>query len=714
MRRIDPPSTPAWMLEHLTPGPRDEALAGDLLEGLRSGRSEGWYWRQALGACAIAWLNNLRARASLLVFALLWSMLAPAWIAIVDRAEDRHGAMSLLELLASFAVFVCSNAGFIWAGMLVYVASHARIARTLRARKIAQLFVLAIPLFLVIYFLTFVLMNLYAFPGPVVNLSTITPLGAIADLRLWAMVIRIPYLLTLLCALWKVAPRLSYVKFEPAAIESIGSYPDSSRRPFIPAFVAGLDPYTVKRFFALMVGAGFINAMILGVLLCRLPDSHVPTLTSLLVRAMFYVALGAVAGVMGAWVYWKSPSSPFRDEAPLPFPLFALVCASGWIWVPSMMLFYEQISPATAIVAVVCAILLATGLRSATFFVFAPAQPDSSVLEPERAGLFVESLYRAPREAHGFAIAILIYAGAWAVVNRWNLTADALFALGAFLFAWKRTFVRHHEPDGSHEYRRAALRLAFVVVPAVLVTIWALLDGVAYRNRVEAAALASNDGGSQGSDANETPNKKARNPGSGISGYESIILWPVPEKKQIVPPLPAENSFLAKGTTKPLIIRFDAPYWYFQPPNKRPGPKAYQAHGTPLAANIEANNFIPLIMEAHQNLGSSIRVDRCREIKVSILNRDNRRGALNLAVLLSDTSAAAKPSIYLGQQPLVTSEPGQFAVKSSPATEVLRFPVPAQAKIHRFDEITVMFLPDPENFDVGPKIAVQDFELLPR
>jgi len=25
-----------------------------------------------------------------------------------------------------------------------------------------------------------------------------------------------------------------------------------------------------------------------------------------------------------------------------------------------------------------------------------------------------------------------------------------------------------------------------------------------------------------------------------------------------------------------------------------------------------------------------------------------------------------------------------------------------------------MFLPDEENFDVGPKIAIQDFELLPR
>ncbi len=42
------------------------------------------------------------------------------------------------------------------------------------------------------------------------------------------------------------------------------------------------------------------------------------------------------------------------------------------------------------------------------------------------------------------------------------------------------------------------------------------------------------------------------------------------------------------------------------------------------------------------------------------------------------------------------------------------FEIPVRAKIRKFDEITVTFLPDPMNIDVGPKIAVQDFELLPR
>jgi hypothetical protein len=66
------------MLDHAIPGGRDEGLAGDLLEEFRAGRSEGWYWRQTLSACAQGWLSNLNGNRNLLLFAVLWSTLAPA------------------------------------------------------------------------------------------------------------------------------------------------------------------------------------------------------------------------------------------------------------------------------------------------------------------------------------------------------------------------------------------------------------------------------------------------------------------------------------------------------------------------------------------------------------------------------------------------------------------------------------------------------------
>jgi hypothetical protein len=327
--------------------------------------------------------------------------------------------------------------------------------------------------------------------------------------------------------------------------------------------------------------------------------------------------------------------------------------------------------------------------------------------------LFSESLYRAPPDAHGYAIALLLYAGACALAIRSNFTATALLALCAFLFVWKQTFVPSHDLDRNREYRRAALRLAYVAIPAVLVTVWALLDGVAHRNRIaemNAAASAGNQ-----TSTNESAHKKtnSQSSASGLGGYESLILWPFPEKKQIVPTLP-EASLLAPGTTQPLIVRFNGQYWYTQPPNKIPGPAAHQANGTPLGAEIASIDSTPLVMEAHQFLRTPIPIARCREIQVEIENRDNKIGFIALAVLITGTASPRKPALYLGQQPIVSTEPEHFSFKPEPVFETLRFSVPSGAKMRRFDEITVMMLPDVEHALVGPKIAIKQFQLFPR
>ncbi len=193
-----------------------------------------------------------------------------------------------------------------------------------------------------------------------------------------------------------------------------------------------------------------------------------------------------------------------------------------------------------------------------------------------------------------------------------------------------------------------------------------------------------------------------------------MILWPYPEKKQIVPPLPAHDSLLAPGTTKPLVIRFDGPYWYVQPPDQRPGKTAHQAHGTPVSVDIKSSNDFPLIMDAHQSLVVPIRTARCREIQVDIEDRDNRSGLIALGVLLGDSESPHKPDLYLGQQPIVATEPEHFSIKQGPVFETLRFGVPANGNLKKFDRITVLVLPDIEHQFISPKIAIQDFQLLPR
>ena len=179
-------------------------------------------------------------------------------------------------------------------------------------------------------------------------------------------------------------------------------------------------------------------------------------------------------------------------------------------------------------------------------------------------------------------------------------------------------------------------------------------------------------------------------------------------------PIEPSLSPFAERIAKPLIIRFDGPYWYFQPPSTHPGPRPHEAQGDPLAVNIAANNFIPLNTEAVQTLGAPIRIARCRELQIAIENRDNLRGPIALGVVLTDSLAAGKPSISLGEQTVVSSEANQFLVKLSPVEEVLRYAIPSRAAIRKFDRITVLYLPGAEHWQTGAKIAIKQFELIPR
>ena len=134
MKRTEPPPLARWMLEHCTPVDSDQAIAGDLLEDFYSGRSDGWYWHQALSACAIAWLNYLRQRILLLTFALLWSMLAPAWKMFSDRIEDSpifaSTGHNLVAPIAGFVVWTVLNSAFLWIGLAAGARACGRLNRS--------------------------------------------------------------------------------------------------------------------------------------------------------------------------------------------------------------------------------------------------------------------------------------------------------------------------------------------------------------------------------------------------------------------------------------------------------------------------------------------------------------------------------------------------------------------------------------------------------
>jgi pimeloyl-ACP methyl ester carboxylesterase len=116
-----------WMLEHLTFGSHNKALAGDLLEEFHSGRPTIWYWRQVLAAIVIRALQAMRASAALLVFSAAWTMLYPVWRFIVrdlsmNATPDRWPLLAWpYSSLAQICYGVVPGVAFVWVGFMVYL-----------------------------------------------------------------------------------------------------------------------------------------------------------------------------------------------------------------------------------------------------------------------------------------------------------------------------------------------------------------------------------------------------------------------------------------------------------------------------------------------------------------------------------------------------------------------------------------------------------------
>jgi hypothetical protein len=119
-------------------------------------------------------------------------------------------------------------------------------------------------------------------------------------------------------------------------------------------------------------------------------------------------------------------------------------------------------------------------------------------------------------------------------------------------------------------------------------------------------------------------------------------------------------------------------------------------------------------MEARQNLGTSIDLDCCSEIDVAVTNADTRFGKISIGVVLTDSNSIAKPSRSLGERTILSSEDQDIPINRPPVKEILRFPISRSPTMHRFDQITIVFLPAKERARGGAKVSIQSFTLIPR
>jgi hypothetical protein len=252
MRRTKPPSIATWILRHLTLGNLNDALAGDLLEEFRAGRSSRWYWRQVLQAIAIAFVRDVFSHLDVLFFAALWSMLTPAWLLTIANIELRYHLNERCwqmvwpwSTVCDLGLLLAANLIFIWVGIALYLIPHLWIAGGLQFRRFGRGLFASIPVLIALWAALIVLpkfflggqlveqhsvapVSMFSINHPIpiaiqqvspqeqwdvrygekVIDPYINPRNAIADLRLATMIVRLPFFFSILCTLWGVTSRL--------------------------------------------------------------------------------------------------------------------------------------------------------------------------------------------------------------------------------------------------------------------------------------------------------------------------------------------------------------------------------------------------------------------------------------------------------------------------------------------------------------------------
>jgi len=452
--------------------------------------------------------------------------------------------------------------------------------------------------------------------------------------------------------------------------------------------------------------AGCISAITVGSLLSFLPVKGIVSAIGILPAAIFYIAQSVFAGALGALWF----GAPAEDRSWRRLFTAALLLGPAWVWVsPAVLLNYHESKWALPVAAIGAAMLAVCirpyatedlSIEDAPLSLWRPNEPFTGPIPP------------IPWDWHGLAIALCLAAAFAALSLDANSIGCGLAVAGAFLFAWQWAGAIQQRLPSWIARRRELRRLLRATVPAVLLTMVVLM--IASRRNAGDASDATVNAARQANSQNANRARSADSPGAGLEGYQSIILWPEPPKKEIVAPIQLASLLPKARMKRSLVIRFTGAYWYFQPPQTGPGVRAHLARGSPLEANIHSTDFLPITMEAHQNLSAPIRLSRLRQVDVVVQNRDNQPGGIAIGLAVSDSSAHRKSALYLGAMPLPSSEPEHFSRKSAAVEETLHFPIPIRPSLRNFDELTLIVFPDPSRMQLGAKIAIEEFDFLPR
>lgn len=474
------------------------------------------------------------------------------------------------------------------------------------------------------------------------------------------------------------------------------------------SITAEASPEPLPLFRAAIIGS--IAAYVAAVWFSHPSQGTVKTLhlAALLLSAK-YVLISSLAGTVAASITLRlATGEPFKAVVPITRRLVRKLLISSMLF-PALALMLRESFIGLFLICPIVSVILALSLRPLL------RNDPESISEPaEERALFAEQP-PLPRRSTGWYAALFLYGTAIAIGFSELSTAGFLLAIAAALITWRWAAYNPIAPEAQRTSVPSGRRLTTSTVAALLVTLIALLPWI---------QSPSSDTEEASVFPHPVQAKVKYVPPETSDSWHAVLLWPFPPKKErMLPPIPRR---LAVNTSAiPTVIPFDGEYRYYETPGKWIASRAHLAQGSPIDVNIHSADWGPLLMEAHQKLSLPIDLNCCRAIQMVVRNGDNRRGRIIVGLVLANSALPGKPSLIVEAQPVASTQPGRFTIKSAPLNETLTFSILDQqarsstrnaggSKLQQFDEITVLFLPDPERAALGAKIAIQSFTLIPR
>jgi hypothetical protein len=432
--------------------------------------------------------------------------------------------------------------------------------------------------------------------------------------------------------------------------------------------------------------AGLGAAALIAWLACPAPPRRMFTLDRALLAGMVYLTSVAAACAISALLAQRK-----RPQQRAGIVLGLTACA---IWfAPAAIFFYSRSSPLSS---------AAGGLIAAAALLIAacvwwldrpPSPPDLAFASGMFSLPYSIRLMRQLPVSTGVAllaqlIAMLVISG--------NLVPAFLLALATAAVFWRT------RNWGQQEDKLTAVTAAI----AVMLTIVGLFQFLTFGG---ASATAGEGRGENDSRSNPPP-PAASDTGDGIGEFTGVILIPDVEKHvTLVPPLPMMRSEVFRKTDdNPLTIPFFGVYWFYRFPASRPPANSIILHGKPEDIRFRSTGYVPLTMEARQNLGKLIDVSCCSMIQVAIHNLDRIdnshrvSGPSRVQLALANTTQSGVSPESLGTQPIDESE-----------HQVLDFPLRSSLRLRQFDELTVR-IQRGWTMSQSARISVERFVLVPR